>query len=376
VNRRTLIVAVVPVLLAAGSWRALFTPEARWPAPVTWVGTAVLLAAMVTLPVALVRGHGWRRSDPAAVVGDTLLGALWALFSWSVIGEVARSGLLLAGVPDPLRARIVAVGVASVTAGLLAWGVSEARRVPRVRRVEVPLERLGPGLDGLRLAVLSDTHFGPLDRARWSSGVVRRVNALRPDAVLHLGDIADGTPEQRGAQAAPLADVHAPLGRYVVTGNHEYYGDAQAWVDHLTTLGWRPLRNSHELLARGGDRLVLAGVDDPTGARLPGHGPDLAAALAGTEEDLPVVLLAHQPRQVTEAVAAGVDLQLSGHTHGGQIWPFHLLIRTEQPAVSGLSARGPRSWLYISRGTGFWGPPFRVFAPSEITLLTLRRATG
>jgi predicted MPP superfamily phosphohydrolase len=159
-----------------------------------------------------------------------------------------------------------------------------------------------------------------------------------------------------------------------VTGNHEYFGEAEGWLEHMRELGWEPLHNRHVMLERDGARLVLAGVDDRTAksSGRPGHGADHGAALAGSEPDLPVLLLAHQPKQIDAAVAHGVDLQLSGHTHGGQIWPFHLLVRLDQPTLQGLTRHGERTQLYTSRGTGFWGPPLRVFAPSEISLLTLR----
>jgi predicted MPP superfamily phosphohydrolase len=166
------------------------------------------------------------------------------------------------------------------------------------------------------------------------------------------------------------------LARVYVTGNHEYFSEAQGWLEYMDRIGWSVLHNRHIVVERGGDRMVIAGVDDATakGSGLVGHGADLDAALAGAEAGLPIVLLAHQPKQVAHAVAAGVDLQVSGHTHGGQIWPFHFLVRLEQPVVHGLSRHGRRTQLYTSRGTGFWGPPFRIFAPSEITLLTLRGA--
>jgi uncharacterized protein len=161
-----------------------------------------------------------------------------------------------------------------------------------------------------------------------------------------------------------------------VTGNHEYFGEADGWLAHLRELGWEPLHNRHLVVERDGARLVVAGVDDATagGSGRPGHRADHATALAGADPDLPVLLLAHQPRQIRQAVEAGVDLQLSGHTHGGQIWPFHYLVRVDQPTVRGLTRHGDRTQLYTSRGTGFWGPPLRIFAPSEITLLTLRTA--
>jgi hypothetical protein len=203
--------------------------------------------------------------------------------------------------------------------------------------------------------------------------VAAAVNALAADVVCHVGDLADGTVEQRSAQVAPMGDVTAVSAKVYITGNHEYFSEAQAWLDHMATLGWAPLHNRHVVVTRGADSVVFAGVDDPTGtgSGLPGHGPDLAAALAGTDPATPVVLLAHQPKRVAQAAEAGVDLQLSGHTHGGQIWPFHLVVRLEQGILQGLSRHGERTQLYISRGSGFWGPPFRVFAPSEITLLTL-----
>ncbi len=179
---------------------------------------------------------------------------------------------------------------------------------------------------------------------------------------------------QRRGQASYLGDVKAPLARAYVTGNHEYFGDAPGWLDYMQELGWEPLHNRHIVVERGGSRLVIAGVDDVTAAASgrPGHRADHAAALAGVDPDLPVLLLAHQPKMISGAVEHGVDLQLSGHTHGGQIWPFHLMVRTDQPVLHGLSRHGDRTQLYTSRGTGFWGPPMRVFAPSEITMLTLR----
>jgi uncharacterized protein len=247
-------------------------------------------------------------------------------------------------------------------------------RVSPVRRVEVRLPRLGSGLDGTRVVLLTDTHYGPIDRARWSRRVVDVVNSLDADIVAHTGDIADGEVAQRREQAAPLRDVRARLIRVYVTGNHEYFSGAQRWVEHMASLGWEALHNRHVVVTRGSDRLVIAGVDDRTaaGSGVPGHAADHAAALAGADPDLPVLLLAHQPRQVAGAVAHGVDLQISGHTHGGQMWPFHYLVRLDQPVLQGLSRHGERTQLYTSRGTGFWGPPFRIFAPSEITLITLR----
>ncbi|MFJ5875193.1 metallophosphoesterase [Streptomyces sp. NPDC093088] len=371
---------IAPVLLwAVPCWVLLHTGQ-HWPFPVAPVGTALFALGLVVMPLAMTRGHGRRQRDRAAIVGDTLLGGVWVLFTWSVLlGVLLRAALAVAGVGDGQdRARTVTWAVLGTTALLLAWGYAEARRVPRVRRIDVPLPRLGAGLDGTRVVLITDTHYGPLDRARWSARVCETVNALEADLVCHTGDIADGTAERRRAQAEPLGTVRATRARVYVTGNHEYYSEAQGWVDLMDELGWEPLRNRHLLLERGGDTLVVAGVDDVTAesSGLAGHRAHLAGALDGADPGLPVLLLAHQPKFVDRAAEHGIDLQLSGHTHGGQIWPFHYLVRLDQPAVAGLSRHGARTLLYTSRGTGFWGPPFRVFAPSEITLLVLRSPQG
>ncbi|WP_433203482.1 metallophosphoesterase [Dactylosporangium sp. CS-047395] len=369
----TATLTVVLGLLFGVPWWSLVMAGNDWPLAVRVTGTVVFALALVVFPVTMFLGHG-RRVDWAAKLADTILGAVWILFVWAVAGDLLRLALLAGGVEDPVRSRVAAGFTAVVALGLGLWGYREAMRVPRVRRVEVRIPRLGAGLDGLKIVQLTDTHYGPIDRVAWSKGVTEVVNGLGADIVAHTGDIADGTPGQRTAQAAPLADVRAGLARVYVTGNHEYFGEAQGWLDHMQHLGWEPLHNRHIVVERGGDRLVVAGVDDRTaaGTGLEGHRADHALALDGADRDLPVLLLAHQPKQIDAAVEHGIDLQISGHTHGGQIWPFHYLVRIDQPVVQGLTRHGGRTQLYTSRGTGFWGPPFRVFAPSEITEITLR----
>jgi uncharacterized protein len=372
--RRMAIVLAITLLLFGVPWWTLLAPSASWPTAVFVVGTLLFVAAFAAMPLLMVFGHGRRHLDWAATTGDTLLGAAWVMFVWSLLGQLLRLVLLTAGVADPVRSRLVAGAVLGVVVVLLVWGYAEAMRVPRVKKVDVAIARLGPGLDGLRIAVITDTHYGPINRARWSAAVVARVNELGADLVCHAGDIADGRVEVRELQASPLTSVNATLARVYVTGNHEYFSEAEGWLDYMESIGWAALHNRHVIVERGGDRLVVAGVDDATAqsSGVRGHQADLEAALAGADATLPVLLLAHQPKQVAHALRAGVDLQISGHTHGGQIWPFNLLVRLEQPVVHGLSRHGDRTQLYTSRGTGFWGPPFRVFAPSEITLLTLR----
>jgi predicted MPP superfamily phosphohydrolase len=367
------VVLTVMLLLFGLPAYTLLAPGAAWPPTVTVSGALLFAVAFVALPLAMYLGHGRRHRDSAAVAADVLLGAAWVLFVWSVLGQLLNLVLALTGVVDPLRSRLVAGLVVAVVVALLIWGYRQAMRVPRIRRVDVPIDGLGRGLDGLRVAVITDTHYGPIDRSRWSAGVVARVNELDADIVCHVGDIADGTVDVREHQARPLASVRATSARVYVTGNHEYFSEAQGWLDYIESIGWAALHNRHIVMERRGDRLVVAGVDDATAeaSGIRGHGADLDAALVGADPALPVLLLAHQPKQVARASRAGVALQISGHTHGGQIWPFNFLVRLDQPVVHGLSRHGDTQ-LYTSRGTGFWGPPFRVFAPSEITLLTLR----
>jgi uncharacterized protein len=371
VVRAAALVSVLALLFGV-PWWTIAGSGADWPVAVFAPATVLFAAALISFPVMMYLGHSRRAQDWAARIGDSTLGVVWVLFVWSIIGQVAEIALL--GIEDPLRSRIVAIGVAGVSAVLLAWGYTEAMRVPRVKHVDVRIPRLGKGLDGLKVVVISDTHFGPLNRERWALKTAAKVNELDPDIVCHAGDIADGTAEQRKNQAEALGIVQARLSKVYVTGNHEYFSQAQGWLDYMTALGWETLHNRHITVEQQGDKLVLAGVDDAIahGSGLDGHGADFEKALQGVG-DLPVVLLAHQPKQVKQAAAVGVDLQISGHTHGGQIWPFHYLVKVDQPSVHGLSRHGDRTQLYTTRGSGFWGPPFRIFAPSEITLITLRR---
>lgn len=360
------VVFTVLTLLFGVPWWTVAV-AADWPGAWGTAATVLFACALLAFPALMFFGHG-RRLDWAARIADTTLGVIWVLFAWSVIGNIVlRSALVLAGVDEPIRSRAVAIAVLIVAFGLSVWGSVEAMRVPRVKRVDVTIDRLGPGLDGMTVALLTDTHYGPIDRARWAARVAQTVNRLEPDIVCHTGDIADGTVGQRISQAQSLGSINAKHTRAYVTGNHEYYSEAAPWIAYMSSIGWQALENRHLVVEHGGDRLVVAGIDDAT-ART----SDLQAALTGADPDLPVLLLAHQPKQVALASAAGVDLQLSGHTHGGQIWPFRYLVQLDQPSVAGLSRHGSRTQLYTSRGTGFWGPPLRVFAPSEITLITLR----
>jgi len=239
---------------------------------------------------------------------------------------------------------------------------------PVVRRVRVPIAKLPPALDGYTIVQLTDVHFGWTIGAHFGETVVARVRELEPDLVVITGDLVDGRVADLTPHVAPLAKLQARDGVFAVTGNHEYYWNVHAWLAHLGTLGIRYLRNERVTIR---DALELAGTDDITGGGMAeGHGEDIARAVAGRDPARPLILLAHHPRTIAGAMAAGVDLQLSGHTHGGQLLPLGWLARLFEPHVAGL-ARFGETWMYISEGTGFWGPPMRVAAPSEISLVEL-----
>lgn len=264
------------------------------------------------------------------------------------------------------------VGIVVLSALLAGWGFREAWRLPRVRHVDIPLAELPQALWDFRIVQLSDVHIGPTIRRRFLSRVVAEVNRLHADAVAITGDLVDGPLASLSHQVEVLRELRSRHGTFFVTGNHEYYAGALPWMEALRGWGIEVLENEHRILHHEGAALLLAGVCDfNAGDFVPAHAHDPHKAIAGSPPNIPKILLAHQPRSATEARKAGFDLQLSGHTHGGQFVPWNFFVPLQQPVVAGLHRFGSL-WLYTSRGTGHWGPPLRLLAPSEITLLRLR----
>ncbi|MEV6760693.1 metallophosphoesterase [Streptomyces sp. NPDC051105] len=255
-----------------------------------------------------------------------------------------------------------AATAAVTTVGLGTYGVL---RGPRVKRVTVPLAKLPRAAHGYRIAVVSDIHLGPILGRGFAQRVVDTINATQPDLIAVVGDLVDGSVKDLGPAAAPLAQLSARHGAFFVTGNHEYFSGAAQWVEEVRRLGLRPLENARTELAH----FDLAGVNDIAGEST-GQGPDFGRALGDRDPARACVLLAHQPVQIHEAVRRHVDLQLSGHTHGGQLWPGNLVAAAANPTVAGLDRYGDTQ-LYVSRGAGAWGPPTRVWAPSDITVVEL-----
>lgn len=251
-------------------------------------------------------------------------------------------------------------------------GFVNARRRARVRRVDVPIAGLPAPLHGFSIAQISDIHVGATIKRDYLDGIVDAVNDLEADMIAVTGDLVDGSVTQLAPHTAPLSRLAARHGAFFVTGNHEYYSGAHAWVSEVRRLGLSVLMNEHVVLQHEGAAVVVAGVTDYSAGHFdPAHRSDPAAAIAGAPSDAGVrLLLAHQPRSAFAAAPAGFDLQLSGHTHGGQFFPWIFLVRLQQPFTAGLHRLG-KLWIYISRGTGYWGPPKRLGAPSEITYLRL-----
>jgi hypothetical protein len=274
-------------------------------------------------------------------------------------------------------------GAVAATAGVAgAAGVASALGRVGVKEVEIQLSRLPQAMDRFTIVQLTDVHIGPTLGRDFVEEVVAQTNALQPDLIAITGDLVDGTVGRLREAVAPLAQLRARHGVYFVTGNHEFYTSmdpeesASRWMEELERIGIRVLRNERVAIGDGEASFDLAGVHDWNATRYaPAHAPDLQRAVEGRDPARELVLLAHQPRHIAEAKKHGVGLQLSGHTHGGQIWPFRFLVRLAQPFVAGLGRRGDTQ-IYVSRGTGFFGPPMRVAEPAEISKIVLRSAAA
>jgi predicted MPP superfamily phosphohydrolase len=372
-------VALIASVLVGAHWylvrRLVVAPALPEPLATTLVvGIVALGATLVLQPIA-------ERVGPAFVERLVVWPAsLWMGTAFLLLTALLATDLVLlllgatGGIEPVTAARARATGVLALVAPTVWLALRNGLSLPAVERVEIELARWPAALDGFRIVQISDIHFGPILDERFAAWLRDRVNALAPDLIAITGDLVDGRVDRVGETVAPLAGLRAPHGRYFVTGNHDHYSGARSWAGRVAELGITVLRNEHAVVAARGERFVVAGVDDHRSRQMPGEGgEDLDAALASAEAGLPVVLLAHDPTTFHRASARGVDLQLSGHTHGGQIWPFRYLVRLAMPWVAGLYRRGDAT-LYVSRGTGFWGPPMRLGAPAEITEIVLRAA--
>ncbi|MFC6594384.1 metallophosphoesterase [Kitasatospora paranensis] len=377
----TVLLVVLP-LLSVGALvggRAFPLAVERWFAWPGYLWLAVLLYLVLALLVGeavrpllnrlLRRGPGSPEPVPADVAVPAASAGTGASepVSESVSGPAPTP---VAGGPvDPSRRLLVARGVAVAAGGaalaVVGNGAYGVLRGPRLKQVTVPLAKLPRRAHGYRIAVVSDIHLGPILGRSHTQRIVDTINRVQPDLITIVGDLVDGSVPDLGPAAEPLAQLRARDGAYFVTGNHEYFSGAAPWVEFVRSLGVHPLENARTELAH----FDLAGVNDLAGTA-EGHGPDFDRALGDRDRSRVAVMLSHQPVTVYESVRHGVDLQLSGHTHGGQLWPGNYLAELANPTVAGLERYGDTE-LYVTRGAGAWGPPVRVGAPSDITVVTL-----
>lgn len=360
-----------------------------WPRGLERVLTAVVIGLAIGVPVGMVAARFAPRvlAEPIATGIFVWMGALFIMVSvliaaevlrWAVIGGAAAYAKLGGGGDSvdlarrEMLSRSVAVAATVATGGLSTAALRSGLADVETHEVAVRLPRLPPALSGLTLVQLSDVHVGPLIGRRFVDTIVDRANALSPDAVVITGDLVDGDVARLREHTAALARLRARWGVYFVTGNHEYYSGVEGWLAELQRLGVRVLRNERVTLGDSAASIDLAGVDDSSADRFGfGHGADLERAVRGRDAERELVLLAHQPKAIADAARHGVGLQLSGHTHGGQIWPFNHVVGLVQPYVAGLHQHTDLTQIYVSRGTGFWGPPMRLNAPAEITKVVL-----
>jgi predicted MPP superfamily phosphohydrolase len=348
--------------------------------PISLLGRLLgALAVCASFTVIIIGARARRDRNSRIAANLAWLGSLnGGFFSSLAVLTVVRDlflgpAVLLSSRPEAATleaASAVAVPVLAALATIV--GFMDARRRPRVADVEVPLPGLPPALRGFTIVQISDVHVGPTIKRNFLRRVVESVNALEADLVAVTGDLVDGSVEQLAVHVEPLSRLRARHGAYFVTGNHEYNSGAAGWIAELRRLGLHVLLNEHVVLNHDGASILIAGVTDYSAHSFdPAQRSDPEAALAGAPRDLrPRVLLAHQPRTATAAAGAGFDLQLSGHTHGGQFWPWNLFVRLQQPFTAGLHRLG-ELWVYTSRGTGYWGPPKRLGVPSEISRIRL-----
>ncbi|MEE9162988.1 MAG: metallophosphoesterase, partial [Candidatus Neomarinimicrobiota bacterium] len=353
------ILPIVPLLLR------FLGIENRFTDILSWIGYTSLGFFSLTFGVVLLRDAGL---------------VLWAagakLLAWVRAGQ-SQAPQLAAGF-DPGRRQFIItamnLGLVGLTSGLSTYGLFQARRKATVMGTNIPLRELPPQLAGLRIVQISDLHVGPTVKRGHVQRTVDQVKELNPDLIVLTGDLVDGSVSFLSDDVAPLEELEAPLGKFFVTGNHEYYSGVDHWLVEVDRIGFTCLVNEHRTLDVRGAPLVVAGVTDLHANQVtPAHATDPDAALAGAPAGAFKLLLAHQPGSIYDARRLGVHLQLSGHTHGGQYIPFHFAVAAAHPYLAGLHDHDG-TWIYVNRGTGYWGPPLRLGVPSEISVLTLDRA--
>ncbi len=371
-------------------WRLLH--RSRLQRPWNFVAAAVLVILIAAGPGTMLLNRTESRPDWASMLipaGYLYMGFFLMLLPAVILSDM---GWIISAARDRLApnrrvepehperrlalVRTVNLGIVGATGLLTGGGLYAARKRPDAVHVDIPIPGLHEDLDGFRIALITDVHVGPTIHGDFTEQIADVTRLLRPDLVANTGDLIDGHVKDLRNHVAPLGQIPATHGLYYVTGNHEYYWDAPGWIREMERIGHMPLINGHHVITHGRAKLTVAGVTDYTAHRhLRTHTSDPARALKGAPEDSFRLMLAHQPRSAFGAAEAGADLQISGHTHGGQFVPWTFLVGLVQPVGAGLN-RIDGMPIYVSRGTGYWGPPNRAGSPSEVTLITLRRAAA
>ena len=365
------VLSILGALHAWIGWRILpaLGIDAAWQA----TGALLLVLSYLLIPAGLL-SRGIKQqplSDRLAWVGMLIMGLFSSLLLLTILREIVLLVLPLFGALTPDMVESTAWAVIGCALLLTVIGYANARRLAAVVDIDVPIKGLSPALEGFTIVQISDIHVGPTIKRSYLRAIVDKVNSLKADMIAITGDLVDGSVQQLSEHTAPLEQLRSRHGAYFVTGNHEYYSNAHAWIEEVRRLGLTVLMNEHVVLQHHGASLVLAGVTDFTAHHFDeNHRSDPHAAIRNAPVSSVRVLLAHQPRSAAAASDAGFDLQLSGHTHGGQFFPWNFFVPLQQPYVAGLN-RLKDLWVYTSRGTGYWGPPKRLLAPSEITRLRL-----
>ncbi len=385
------VIAVLSLMYGYIGWRLIVPAAFSLPLNIILWGALVVLVILPFLPIIMrINGVEGSAVDIAAWIGYLSFGFLTLLFALIVIkdlsllsitvfqklahfaGNLLGSSSEVAEAVDPERRRLLTnsinLGILGLTGGMIGYGMYQAMRRPDVIEITVPIKNLPDDLNGFTIAQITDIHVSHTIKRPFVQTVVDAVNERNPDLIALTGDLADGSVKQLRDDVAPLADLKAPHGCYFITGNHEYYSGVQQWLEETSRLGFNVLINEHRVIGKGEGRLLLAGVTDYGGGSFsPEHVSDPHKAKEGAPDCHAKVLLAHQPKSIFEAAKAGYDYVISGHTHGGQYFPYHVLAALAQPYISGLHNHG-HTRIYVSKGTGYWGPQIRIGARSEITI--------
>jgi uncharacterized protein len=336
--------------------------ENRWAEFISWSG--FLFMGYITLSVTLL----FMKDTGLATFG-------FIRYIRSILKKMSNKKEPISETPDPERRAFLMnslnMAVLGTSGALSVYGFFQARSIPEIKNITVYFPRLPKSLEGFRIVQITDVHVGHTVKRKFVEGIVNQISMLNPDAIVLTGDLVDGKVEYIRQDTFPLSELYAPYGRYFVTGNHEYYSGVHQWLEEIDRLGFTVLNNEHRIINKNAGTILMAGVTDyRMGRHVPGYESSPQKAMAGSPLCDLKILLAHQPLNIFEASHAGFDFQISGHTHGGQYFPANFVFEPFHPYISGLNMHNS-TWIYVSSGTGYWGPPLRLGVPSEITLFTL-----